>query len=130
MQVALWPDAIQLAFDMYARQTQVDGPHACDHIDVGSMRNLQLLLSKVGPLEGSHRVETLEPGILRAAFGFSANPCLVRTAHVRALFEWKTGTRVDGDPRAAVAVLLNMREAARGLRRSEQYLEVLWMKRS
>jgi hypothetical protein len=45
-------------------------------------------------------------------------------------FEWKTGTRVDGDPRAAVDVLLKMREAARGLRRSEQYLEVLWMKRT
>lgn len=48
---------------------------------------VQLLLSKIGPLEGSHRAEALEPGILRAAFGFSANPCLVRTAHVRALFE-------------------------------------------
>ena len=48
---------------------------------------------------------------------------------VRALFEWKTGTRVDGDPRVAVDVLLKMREAARGLRRSEHYLEVLWMKR-
>jgi tetratricopeptide (TPR) repeat protein len=51
-------------------------------------------------------------------------------AHTRALFEWKTGTRVDGDPHAAVDVLLTMREAARGLRRSEQYLEVLWMKRT
>jgi hypothetical protein len=51
-------------------------------------------------------------------------------AQVRALFEWKTGTRVDGDPRRAVDVLLAMREAACGLRRSEQYLEVLWTKRS
>ena len=51
-------------------------------------------------------------------------------AHTRALFEWKTGTSVGDDPRAAVDVLLKMREAARGLRRSEQYLEVLWMKRS
>jgi tetratricopeptide (TPR) repeat protein len=51
-------------------------------------------------------------------------------ARMRALFEWKTGTRVDGDPRAAVEVLLAMREAARGLRRSEQYLEALWMKRT
>jgi tetratricopeptide (TPR) repeat protein len=49
---------------------------------------------------------------------------------MRALFEWKAGTRVDGDPRAAVEVLLKMREAARGLRRSEHYLEVLWMKRT
>jgi tetratricopeptide (TPR) repeat protein len=49
-------------------------------------------------------------------------------ARTRALFEWKTGTRVDGDARAAVEVLLKMREAARGLRRSEHYLEVLWLK--
>ena len=51
-------------------------------------------------------------------------------AHMRALFEWKTGTSVGADPRAAIDVLLKMREAARGLRRSEQYLEVLWMKRT
>jgi tetratricopeptide (TPR) repeat protein len=51
-------------------------------------------------------------------------------ARARALFEWKTGTRPDGDARTAVEVLLAMREAARGLRRSEQYLEVLWMKRT
>jgi tetratricopeptide (TPR) repeat protein len=51
-------------------------------------------------------------------------------ARARALFEWKTGTRVERDPRAAVEVLIAMREAARGLRRSEQYLEVLWMKRT
>jgi tetratricopeptide (TPR) repeat protein len=50
-------------------------------------------------------------------------------ARTREFFEWKTGARVDGDPRAAVDVLLKMREAARGLRRSEHYLEVLWMKR-
>jgi tetratricopeptide (TPR) repeat protein len=51
-------------------------------------------------------------------------------ARMRELFEWKTGTRVDGDPRAAVDVLLKMRAAARGVRRSEGYLEVLWMKRN
>ncbi|MCC6848783.1 MAG: hypothetical protein IT294_09800 [Deltaproteobacteria bacterium] len=51
-------------------------------------------------------------------------------ARARALFEWRTGTRIDGDARAAVEVLLAMREAARGIRRSEQYLEVLWMKRT
>lgn len=51
-------------------------------------------------------------------------------ARIRTLFEWKTGTRVDGDARAAVDVLLTMREAARGLRRSEQYLEALWVKRT
>ena len=51
-------------------------------------------------------------------------------ARTRAFFEWQTGTPVDRDPRAAVEVLLKMREMARGLRRSEQYLEVLWMKRS
>lgn len=51
-------------------------------------------------------------------------------APTRALFEWRVGTPVDGDPQRAVAVLLEMRAAARGLRRSEHYLEVLWMTRS
>jgi tetratricopeptide (TPR) repeat protein len=51
-------------------------------------------------------------------------------ARITAFFEWKAGTPVDDDPNAAVAVLEKMREAARGLRRSEQYLEPLWMKRN
>jgi tetratricopeptide (TPR) repeat protein len=51
-------------------------------------------------------------------------------ARMREFFEWQTGTPVDRDSRAAVEVLRRMREAARGIRRSEQYLEVLWMKRS
>jgi tetratricopeptide (TPR) repeat protein len=51
-------------------------------------------------------------------------------ARTRAFLEWKVGTRVDGDARGAVDVLLKMREAARGPRRSEQYLEALWMKRT
>jgi tetratricopeptide (TPR) repeat protein len=50
-------------------------------------------------------------------------------ARTRELFEWRTGMPVDGDARAAVEVLREMRRAARGLRRSEQYLEPLWMQR-
>jgi len=50
--------------------------------------------------------------------------------HVTSFFEWKVGTRVEGDPQAAVTVLRKMREEALGIRRAEQYLEVLWMKRT
>jgi hypothetical protein len=48
---------------------------------------------------------------------------------VTQLFEWKAGRCVDGNADAAVEVLTLMRAAARGVRRGEQYLDVLWMKR-
>ena len=49
---------------------------------------------------------------------------------ITAFFEWKSDTRVAGDAERAVAVLRHMRAAARGLRRAERYLEVVWMRRS
>jgi hypothetical protein len=44
---------------------------------------------------------------------------------ITAFFQWQTGTRVERDPERAVRVLRHMREAARGLRRTERYLDPL-----
>jgi tetratricopeptide (TPR) repeat protein len=71
--------------------------------------------------------------LARAATGDTAAAIadfMALPARTRTFFEWRTGTPVDRNPHAVVEVLLEMRKAARGIRRSEQYLEVLWMKRS
>jgi tetratricopeptide (TPR) repeat protein len=49
---------------------------------------------------------------------------------ITAFFQWQTGTRVERDPERAVRVLRHMRDAARGLRRAERYLDPLWMRRA
>jgi tetratricopeptide (TPR) repeat protein len=49
---------------------------------------------------------------------------------IATFFQWKTRTQVESDPEKAVHVLLHMRKAARGLRRTERYLEPVWMQRN
>ena len=49
---------------------------------------------------------------------------------ISTFFQWKAQTHVESDPVKAVDVLQHMRRAARGLRRTERYLEPVWMKRT
>jgi hypothetical protein len=49
---------------------------------------------------------------------------------ISSFFQWKARTPVESDPVKAVDVLQHMRRAARGLRRTERYLEPVWMKRT
>jgi hypothetical protein len=45
---------------------------------------VQVRLSKTGPLTAEEKVKELSGGIFESIYGFSANPCLCRTEHVKA----------------------------------------------
>lgn len=87
-------------------------------------RAMQLSGTLVWPCVGRALVKARLGDLPAAMADYNALP-----SRTRGLFEWKTGARVDRDPEAITGVLSSMRDAARGLRRNEQYLEALWCRR-
>jgi tetratricopeptide (TPR) repeat protein len=88
-------------------------------------RAVRLTGMPIWPLVGRALAKAGAGDSVGAMADFTALP-----TRITAFFQWKAGTRVENDVDKAVTVLLRMREAARGLRRAERYLDAVWMKRT
>jgi tetratricopeptide (TPR) repeat protein len=87
-------------------------------------RAVGLTGTPIWPLVGRALVKVRMGDAVGALADFTALP-----TRMTAFFQWKVDTRVERDADKAAMVLLRMREAARGLRRSERYLEAIWLRR-